>query len=241
MQTTILSSALATIISCSGEAPPPVPSPVAADLQWASDCSRYENTNVRGYCLMKVASSGHGPETAETVCGEAGPWEADCRQAWATSRARDGMTDQHGKWMPSHWSTQDLLAGCDDNEDCRFAILDARPAKNPVEQMRLCDEFAGKYGLDCAMHALDRWTRSSPDVESIQPVALQPLFPEETGRYIAIFVACRETGSCEGNDAMTASCKESVASIRANPDFCQDWVQSEAIPPSKSLPAHENQ
>ncbi|MEE2752303.1 MAG: hypothetical protein VX519_12795 [Myxococcota bacterium] len=214
---------------------------MTAELQWSSDCSRYQNSEVRGYCLMKVASSGHGPESADTVCDEAGSWEADCRQAWATSRARDGMTDQHGKWMPSQWSTQDLLSGCAENEDCRFAILDARPEKDPVEQMRLCDEFAGKYGLDCAMHALDRWTRSSPDLESIQAVANQALFPVETGRYIAIFVACKEIGTCQGNDAMSTSCTQSVASIRANPAFCEDWTQSDTIPPSKSLPAHENQ
>ena len=241
MQKTILGSALATIIGCSGEAPTAVDSPKSTELQWASDCSQYENVEVRGYCLMKVASSGHGPESADIVCNQAGSWEADCRQAWATSRARDGMTDQHGKWMPSQWSTQDLLAGCEGNEDCRFAILDARPATDPVEQMRLCDEFAGKYGLDCAMHALDRWTRGSPDLDSIQAVARQPLFPEETGRYIAIFVACRETGSCEGSDTMTASCTESVTSIRANPAFCDDWVQSDAIEPPRSQPAHESQ
>lgn len=241
MQATILSSTLAALIGCSTDAPPAVESPGPAQLQWASDCNQYEVPDVRGYCLMKVASAGHGPETAEEVCSESGTWESDCRHAWATSRAREGMTDQKGRWIPSEWSTVDLVAGCGNNEDCRFAILDARPSKDPVEQIRLCQVHAGKYALDCAMHALGRWTRQSPGAESVEAVAQQPLFPDETGRYVAISVACRGIGSCTGSEAMEFSCQESVASIRANPAFCQDWAQSESTPQTRSPPAHEIQ
>lgn len=230
MQAAILSGTLAALTACvmpEGRAPEgePIPTALAGPPRRAADCERYRDLpDVRGYCLMKVAATGQGPEDALQVCGDAGIWESDCRQAWSTSRARGGMTDRHGRWHPSPWTTMDLLTGCGENDDCRFAILDTRPDDDVVQQARLCVEHGGKYRNDCVSHALDRWMRTLPTPEELHRVSSAPNDnPVELGRYLAISVACLEVGGCTGPDDVREACEKSVLSIQADAPFCEDW------------------
>jgi len=245
MRKAILCSTLATLTACAVPETQPPPSQQASTaptvpLRRSTDCEFYRDLpDVFGYCLMTVAATDQVPETAQQVCGTAGAWERDCRHAWATARARGGMMDRNGQWHPSPWSTQELLTGCGDNEDCRFAILDTRHEDDVLLQLSLCVDHGGKYSHDCSIHALDRWMRTQPSPEEVTRVSSAPTtIPIEVGRYVAISVACMDTVACSGSDEVRSSCQAALVDIRSDAPFCETWQSQDANQPPKSPPGH---
>ena len=196
-------------------------------------CGRYrELPNVYGYCLTRVAMLGRGEQggaewselhrSAEEVCGDAGEWERDCRHAWATSRAHLGATDRYGNPLHTRVPDEVLFEACQDNGDCRFAILDARPSEDVVVQLDRCAEHAGEYDLDCTLHALDRWVRTFPSEEEAKLVSQVEHHPGEVGRYLAILVNCHGVGQCTGSEQAMASCEDAHNDIDAT--FCETYT-----------------
>lgn len=211
----------------------------SSSLQFAEQCEGYRGVpNVFGYCLTKVASMGHGKETVQEVCADAGDWARDCRHAWATSRTHTGHTDRFGRIRTEQLSDEVLLEACQDDDDCRFAILDARPADDVVEQLNRCAAHAGEFTHDCTIHALDRWVRTFPDAGDAQRVAQVAHHPEEIGRYVAILVSCHEVGECTGSEEATASCREAIQEI--DETFCEKYaVRDHQTPPPTRTPLPE--
>ena len=132
------------------ELPPPGSLPQCAP--YAGDPSIY------GFCISKHAGGIPSLQEMLEVCGKAGEWELDCRHGWVSGRMNN--TDE--------FSTEDLLGACGNNVDCTFELLDFRPADEPLTQMALCTQYAGKYARDCAGHAMQRWWLTDPSEEEFQ-------------------------------------------------------------------------
>ena len=93
-------------------------------------------------------------------------------------------------------------------------------------------KYTGDYGRDCTGHAMQRWWYSKPDAEDTARVAQTPTaFPDRVGYYIAVNVACGNTGSCEGDPRMQTVCEKAADNFSRNPDRC---------PPQEKRPLHPN-
>ena len=207
-----------------GEPPPPEakPPPPPMDLSKIHDssfCDRYaEHPELLGYCLTSVAAKPRIRESVESLCGRAGPFESECRRAWAAAR----IQPQQGQTLDT------LLAACGRDSDCAFEVLDARGPEDVLAHVALCRERVPAYEEDCARHALSIWwNQRAPDAPELARVANAGLpWPELVGRYVGTVIACappeRATlGDCVGPPAVIAACEIAIREIAERPSICE--------------------
>ena len=213
MRATTLLCAFAAI-GCS-EAQPPAPAPVPPPPNQANghrnqeprtreECQRYQyTTDFFGYCLYQVAQRGEGDITAERLCEGAGSWTNECRNAWATARG-----DKFHRW-----ELEPLLEACT-SDDCRFEVLDFRAHPSVSTQIERCRQHTGRFGGDCAAHAMDRWLKASPTLEEVDALAATTLYADRVGYYIALASGCLSLGECRGSEAVTQRCLQVIEDLR---------------------------
>ena len=146
-----------------------------------------------------------------TVCTQAGEWELDCRHGWVSGRMNN--TDE--------FTIEELLSACGENPDCTFELLDFRPADEPLTQLSRCTQYAGKYGRDCAGHAIQRWWLTNPDEEEVLRVTSTPTpYPDKVGYWVGVNVQCYSQGTCQGDPHFVLNCEKAVENFSRNPDRC---------------------
>jgi hypothetical protein len=175
-------------------------------------CAPYAgNDSVYGFCLAKYAGGIPTLEDMLRVCGEAGEWELDCRHGWVSGRMN----------AVDEFSTEELLGACGQNPDCTFELLDFRPADEPLTQLNLCTQYAGKYARDCAGHAIQRWWLEDPDEEEVNRIAFTPTpYPDKVGYWLGVNVQCYSQGACVGDPHFVLNCEKAVENFSRNPDRC---------------------
>ena len=147
------------------------------------------------------------PEQGPGRCDDAGTWAEECRIGWVRVRLADPT------------STRDeLLPGCGSDEECRFDVLDARPAPDLLAQLDLCEEHLADTARFCAQHAANRWLASSPDEEERLRVLSATGHDELRHKALGHLVACEGRGSCEG---LHPGCSTVVAMVAEDPRRCQ--------------------
>ncbi len=176
------------------------------------DCARYsERPEFFGFCLYRVAQRGEGALGVDHFCDGAGTWETDCRDGWTIARARPDST----------WTNEVLLAACG-TIDCRFEVLDFRPNPEVTEQVSLCSRHAGRFGGDCAAHAMDRWLKGTPTEQEFSALAELEFFPDRIGHYMGLSVSCFDLGDCGSEGEAADRCKYTVGVSEINPELCRN-------------------
>ena len=169
------------------------------------------DASVYGFCLSKHAGGLPTLKDMEEVCLKAGEWERDCRHGWVSGRM-NALDD---------FSTEELLGACGENPDCTFELLDFRPASEPLTQLSLCTQYAGRYGRDCAGHAIQRWWLNDPDEEEVLRVTSTPTpYPDKVGYWIGVNVQCYGKGTCAGEPHFMSNCEKAVENFERKPDRC---------------------
>ena len=165
-----------------------------------------------GFCRMSVASNIDNNESAEVVCEGTRDWRRRCRQAWAVSRAERRPDVE----------TSTLLAACVGIPDCLFEIIDHRRSDDLFEQLERCEQYAGPFAGDCAVHALDRWIHGSPSLSEINLLNSNRVFPVQAGQYIAAASVCLQLGDCKlAVEEGQAACERRLAELRQRPTACE--------------------
>jgi hypothetical protein len=160
-------------------------------------------------------------EEVDSYCPKAGTWEGECRHAWVAGKTHD-----------RRFSTADLMRACGANLDCAFETLDMRPDSDVLEQVSLCTAWTGRYGDDCAAHALQRWWRRNPSAADVARVAqARTAHPAPVGQYVALRIACGGVGSCAGDPAVQPICEASLTDLQAHPEKCVEIVQAKGKSP----------
>lgn len=208
---------LAALIACSaGGAGPSAPVAPAADVKVAS-CARYtETAEVYQQCVLQAARFQSDAAEAERICASlGGALSAECREGW--------VTEQLAHPERLHGRADMLLAMCAGASDCGFVVLDHLPDPDPVAQEARCRQYAGRFAIDCAGHALQRWVTSHPLPEDQVRVAeaLGGRWPEPTGFWIGLWLACGGEGECPSAPVMGDACVRSRAEARSEPGQCQ--------------------
>lgn len=154
-----------------------------------------------------------------------------------------GRTDRS-----SGFGTEELLAVCAGNVDCAFELLDFRPSDDVIEQFELCLLHVGKYGDDCAGHALQRWWFGAPDAADVARVAdARTPFAEKVGYFVGASIACAGVGACGSRPDVVRVCENAVDHLTRNPHLCpqrsltpmrpeMEVQRGEVRPPSGPMP-----
>lgn len=208
---------LAALIACStGGAGPSAPASPAVDVK-VPTCSRYtESAEVYQQCVLQAARFQSDAAHAEQICESlGGSLSAECREGW--------VTEQLAHPERLHGRADLLLAVCGGASDCGFVVLDHLPDPDPVAQEARCRQYAGRFAIDCTGHALQRWVTSHPLPEDQARVAaaLGERWPEPTGFWIGLWLACGGEGVCPAGPVVGEACARSLAAARAEPGQCQ--------------------
>ena len=195
--------------SCRGG---PASGPAGAAVGGGAPCAVYADVpNAWGYCVYSRIRSVRSMDSAVALCQQAGAWEQECRHSWVSAYLPQG----------SGVATDDLLAACGSGDDCALEVLDVRADPDLATQFQRCLEHAGRFGDDCAGHALERWWVQGPDAGELARVAaLQTPYPERVAFFISASVVCFGVGSCEGEPRMQAFCEKSSDTFRRDRMRC---------------------
>lgn len=208
---------LAALIACAGGAAGgSAPAPAVADLGVPA-CARYtESAEVYQQCVLQTARFHADAAEAERICASlGGSLSAECREGWVTEQLA------HPERLGG--KAELLLAVCGGASDCGFVVLDHLPDPDPVAQEARCRQYAGRFAIDCAGHALQRWVTSHPLPEDQARVAaaLGERWPEPTGFWIGLWLACGGEGECPSAAVVGDACVRSRAAARSDPRQCE--------------------
>ena len=147
----------------------------------------------------------------KSLCSLAGEWEGDCIYNWVTTKIAPD----------SGFGTIELVELCGDIPDCAFRVIDYRPEKDVIKQLKTCKKYVPKLFEDCSMHAMVNWWASEPSAQEVKR-----LLAEETdlgfsyAYYIAVRVYCDGVGECSGSRAQYQHCVNKVQGFKQGKQRC---------------------
>lgn len=192
---------LAVLVACQGAGPMPVAEVRAEVVEAApTECQGYASF-VESFeiCVARLAPGLDSVDEVNRHCPLAGGMELDCRWRWITTHLDQGRP------------IDELLAACGSFDDCRLTALDKNPSWSIDEQLDRCKQYAGKYGFDCASHAMQRWYATLPTHENMTWLANHGgPWPDVIGNYVAAAIACDGLPGCVGTPDVLRACETAL-------------------------------
>ncbi|MDP6934564.1 MAG: hypothetical protein QGG40_16695, partial [Myxococcota bacterium] len=89
---------------------------------------------------------------------------------------------------------------------------------------------AGRFGENCALHALQRWLRAGTHEAEVERLGQVQVFPEPLGQFLGTASACLGLGSCDPTATWSTSCLVALDEISGNPEICAEFDRNQSRP-----------
>jgi hypothetical protein len=181
-----------TLGGCAQEPPPPQ----------AVGCDVYVgDIDLAAACVRLEALQQETPRGAERTCDRLPPpRNVQCRTEWVASMSDHPYLDR-----------DELLSMCAGAPDCRFGVLDARPAGTYAAEAQECVALTGQFAPDCVGHAAQRLLRRTPDDQTLRAAAALP-HGERLAGMVPGYLACTGRTVCPDLGRWTHVCTSTLAS-----------------------------